>query len=169
MQTDYGYQFDDESSARLRDYVDPSMPLYKATVDGVAWVPMPDEMGGTRMAKCTIEMKCTKPENSADEEDYDVVADMHVFQKHAQLMLAKSAEEDIEFGVVVYYDYNKAILRPHVLESNESIQKMIKGGYHLAVNHIDSKVFPHLYEKPCLLYTSPSPRDKRQSRMPSSA
>ena len=23
--------------------------------------------------------------------------------------------------------------------------------------------------KPCLLYTSPSPRDKRQSRMPSSA
>ena len=25
------------------------------------------------------------------------------------------------------------------------------------------------YEKSCLLYTSPSPRDKRQSRMPSSA
>ena len=25
------------------------------------------------------------------------------------------------------------------------------------------------YVKPCLLYTSPSPRDKRQSRMPSSA
>ena len=26
-----------------------------------------------------------------------------------------------------------------------------------------------LLPKPCLLYTSPSPRDKRQSRMPSSA
>ena len=25
------------------------------------------------------------------------------------------------------------------------------------------------YDSPCLLYTSPSPRDKRQSRMPSSA
>ena len=25
------------------------------------------------------------------------------------------------------------------------------------------------YSEPCLLYTSPSPRDKRQSRMPSSA
>ena len=25
------------------------------------------------------------------------------------------------------------------------------------------------YHEPCLLYTSPSPRDKRQSRMPSSA
>ena len=33
--------------------------------------------------------------------------------------------------------------------------------------------FPHLFAalplKACLLYTSPSPRDKRQSRMPSSA
>ena len=27
----------------------------------------------------------------------------------------------------------------------------------------------HLMIRPCLLYTSPSPRDKRQSRMPSSA
>ena len=27
----------------------------------------------------------------------------------------------------------------------------------------------HALFKPCLLYTSPSPRDKRQSRMPSSA
>ena len=27
----------------------------------------------------------------------------------------------------------------------------------------------HLFDIPCLLYTSPSPRDKRQSRMPSSA
>ena len=26
-----------------------------------------------------------------------------------------------------------------------------------------------IYRNPCLLYTSPSPRDKRQSRMPSSA
>ena len=33
-------------------------------------------------------------------------------------------------------------------------------------------IFAHLYNTqvmPCLLYTSPSPRDKRQSRMPSSA
>ena len=32
------------------------------------------------------------------------------------------------------------------------------------------KVFKHIGKyQPCLLYTSPSPRDKRQSRMPSSA
>ena len=29
--------------------------------------------------------------------------------------------------------------------------------------------FLNYYKKACLLYTSPSPRDKRQSRMPSSA
>ena len=35
----------------------------------------------------------------------------------------------------------------------------------------DRQIFPrtNTYFRPCLLYTSPSPRDKRQSRMPSSA
>ena len=33
---------------------------------------------------------------------------------------------------------------------------------------VDQNNLQRLYE-PCLLYTSPSPRDKRQSRMPSSA
>ena len=33
----------------------------------------------------------------------------------------------------------------------------------------DKKGVCLLMEEPCLLYTSPSPRDKRQSRMPSSA
>ena len=37
-------------------------------------------------------------------------------------------------------------------------------------NGIDVTVVPNLYDiKPCLLYTSPSPRDQRGSRMPSSA
>ena len=31
------------------------------------------------------------------------------------------------------------------------------------------EVKPHVLRYCCLLYTSPSPRDKRQSRMPSSA
>ena len=35
---------------------------------------------------------------------------------------------------------------------------------------VDSAVLdPFFQDKTCLLYTSPSPRDKRQSRMPSSA
>ena len=38
------------------------------------------------------------------------------------------------------------------------------------VLYLDPKAkFLQTQEKPCLLYTSPSPRDKRQSRMPSSA
>ena len=44
----------------------------------------------------------------------------------------------------------------------------------LGVNMLNSKYLPNLIERldeiyDCLLYTSPSPRDKRQSRMPSSA
>ena len=33
----------------------------------------------------------------------------------------------------------------------------------------NEKAFSNTIEQICLLYTSPSPRDKRQSRMPSSA
>ena len=40
-----------------------------------------------------------------------------------------------------------------------------------AMSVIVSRAIPDVRDglKPCLLYTSPSPRDKRQSRMPSSA
>ena len=41
------------------------------------------------------------------------------------------------------------------------------GGGSVAI-HITKK-YPHLDVWVCLLYTSPSPREKRQSRMPSSA
>ena len=56
------------------------------------------------------------------------------------------------------------------LVNNEEIflQDKLKG-YRLtgAENKFDEKGNPLFF--PCLLYTSPSPRDKRQSRMPSSA
>ena len=44
-------------------------------------------------------------------------------------------------------------------------------GFHLADNIISHFNLDKIKEdkKNCLLYTSPSPRDKRQSRMPSSA
>ena len=45
---------------------------------------------------------------------------------------------------------------------------ILKAGIPLVVHDVDeNKTIEH--EKACLLYTSPSPRDKRQSRMPSSA
>ena len=50
--------------------------------------------------------------------------------------------------------------------------------FSLTMAHIDCDAFycsvekrdnPNLQDKPCLLYTSPSPRDRQKSRMPSSA
>ena len=35
--------------------------------------------------------------------------------------------------------------------------------------HRNMEIFSYVLQGACLLYTSPSPRDKRQSRMPSSA
>ena len=40
-------------------------------------------------------------------------------------------------------------------------------GYHKSCGRTSQR--PHTHFLTCLLYTSPSPRDKRQSRMPSSA
>ena len=54
---------------------------------------------------------------------------------------------------------------------SEDDQYIILGG-HMGAYNIDA--YPYLIKEKewlnnCLLYTSPSPRDKRQSRMPSSA
>ena len=52
---------------------------------------------------------------------------------------------------------------------------MTKVGEHITLDIIgttkeyDPSVFEKVIHDICLLYTSPSPRDKRQSRMPSSA
>ena len=51
-------------------------------------------------------------------------------------------------------------------------QFKVEKGLELSIPKIDSKIGSKIeFDKPmfCLLYTSPSPRDKRQSRMPSSA
>ena len=46
-------------------------------------------------------------------------------------------------------------------------RKTIEGIEFLILKRAKTKIYEHLWH--CLLYTSPSPRDKRQSRMPSSA
>ena len=53
--------------------------------------------------------------------------------------------------------------------AEQSPQSMKLPGLIVAVFHVDGEVSWPRACKACLLYTSPSPRDKRQSRMPSSA
>ena len=61
------------------------------------------------------------------------------------------------------------------VEKDSKIEKAISGDAHLIWNRLVLpmenllKICPYCKSNTCLLYTSPSPRDKRQSRMPSSA
>ena len=69
-------------------------------------------------------------------------------------------ESDSEYFAWAFEQISKSIKnladRQAILE--QAIQKMPPPGADMVK-----------YKIPCLLYTSPSPRDKRQSRMPSSA
>ena len=70
-----------------------------------------------------------------------------------------------------FYSFN-ALLRLEPFELNYNLKTMFTL-YRIAF-HAGIKIYPiqcvHFLEHfVCLLYTSPSPRDKRQSRMPSSA
>ena len=57
-------------------------------------------------------------------------------------------------------DSDYILLEGDLIYTDEAISKMV---------HTDSMAVSPLKPYICLLYTSPSPRDKRQSRMPSSA
>ena len=58
----------------------------------------------------------------------------------------------------------KEYLRDHVDGHGEFVE-----GVWVSAKSIPGRAFYFETYLPCLLYTSPSPRDKRQSRMPSSA
>ena len=61
-------------------------------------------------------------------------------------------------------DYNELFYLLEDIINNHDIVRRMNG---LAIQH--RKDVPIPWNIVCLLYTSPSPRDKRQSRMPSSA
>ena len=57
-----------------------------------------------------------------------------------------------------------------VISSCKSVQELVdKGDYDGAIYLAAKKLHGKKNKKTCLLYTSPSPRDQRGSRMPSSA
>ena len=59
-------------------------------------------------------------------------------------------------------DASKVVLKVWNANTIEEVRRVVARHCHLDEHGIPTAV-------PCLLYTSPSPRDKRQSRMPSSA
>ena len=58
------------------------------------------------------------------------------------------------------------ITKPVMVKLSFDIPQNLESNTNTLVNKTNIQ---NIQSKPCLLYTSPSPRDKRQSRMPSSA
>ena len=75
------------------------------------------------------------------------------------------------YGEDVYYTRGHNIMIPENALSRQGAREMLEPVMIHEVFHLISRYNKPLREKiyACLLYTSPSPRDKRQSRMPSSA
>ena len=68
-------------------------------------------------------------------------------------------------AVAIYYSIAGLV----AIFAAAAIPIMVMGGA-LEIGKLVTAVWLHKYwKRTCLLYTSPSPRDKRQSRMPSSA
>ena len=82
---------------------------------------------------------------------------------------ASSAVEDTpKSGQVTKLEQTNPDYDPNVVVETQNLTKIYRDFWGRqkvrALNALDLEV-----RKGCLLYTSPSPRDKRQSRMPSSA
>ena len=56
-----------------------------------------------------------------------------------------------------------------LVNTKEMFAKAIKGGYAIPAFNFNNMEQMQAIIKACLLYTSPSPRDRTRSRMPSSA
>ena len=68
------------------------------------------------------------------------------------------------------HNSQRDFIKRHIGPSDEDQLKMLKElGFNSLDNLIDKTVPENIQFRDCLLYTSPSPRDQRGSRMPSSA
>ena len=82
-----------------------------------------------------------------------------------------SAEEDLKLAQVRYSQGSTTILE--VLDAQVSVVRarssLIRTKYDAYIQQANLKALLGTLDKACLLYTSPSPRDRQKSRMPSSA
>ena len=87
--------------------------------------------------------------------------------------MIKEQQKKVEIGIVKSQDIleNQAKIVFLGIGSNLGLRKtnIEKAKFLLAEHNLDVLSVSSYYETPCLLYTSPSPRDRTRSRMPSSA
>ena len=75
---------------------------------------------------------------------------------------------------LVSLETSRELFQADLLKKSEQLpvdqeQLMLLEDLYKSVEKIEIRIEDMMHNKVCLLYTSPSPRDKRQSRMPSSA
>ena len=79
----------------------------------------------------------------------------------------QSIEEE-KLQILLFIDNGGYSMSPYVILIRELFKKMkTRFAHDLETYYFHNTIYDRVFS--CLLYTSPSPRDKRQSRMPSSA
>eukprot|EP00830_Metopus_es_P019248 TRINITY_DN7015_c0_g1_i1.p1 TRINITY_DN7015_c0_g1~~TRINITY_DN7015_c0_g1_i1.p1 ORF type:complete len:250 (+),score=44.75 TRINITY_DN7015_c0_g1_i1:27-752(+) len=74
--------------------------------------------------------------------------------------------EEIKQRIIMTFFYNAQLLIGDIMEI---FQCLGDGDYHCVGENVGQILYILIFHQPCLLYTSPSPRDATLSRMPSSA
>ena len=108
--------------------------------------------------------------------------ELHQLMALHQQALLEEAEESLKNPIATYVEgvMNKRAAKRLINDHGEAANREIfqamamlddfpPSAYLWNASHWDVALHCFIRSKSCLLYTSPSPRDKRQSRMPSSA
>ena len=94
----------------------------------------------------------------------------HVGTNNFEIILIDDGSTDDTWAVIqALADLNPRHIRGLRFRSNRGKAAGLQAGFDVAKGDLIFTMDADLQDDPCLLYTSPSPRDKRQSRMPSSA
>ena len=102
--------------------------------------------------------------------------DLHTLQKKLQFKSSHRGSKEMDILLGSFVEKYIKLFNEGELQMLEAILELDDNDiYRYALDkvtipkEIDNRVMQLLKDFTCLLYTSPSPRDKRQSRMPSSA
>ena len=149
-----GYVASDDLSVAIHLAVTLGRPLLLEGAAGVGKTQLASSLAAQRDAKL-IRLQCY--------EGLDASQAIYEWNYQRQLLTIRAAAEDGETGKVVedrIFSHEFLLERPLLAAITQNKPPV------LLIDEIDRS--DEEFEA-CLLYTSPSPRDKRQSRMPSSA